>query len=161
MLFGNCSKSQPLKTVESVDVERYMGKWYEIAAYDHRFERGCNCTTAEYELMDGYVKVTNSCNRDSVNGERTVATAKAFVVKGSNNARLKVQFVWPFKADYYIIDLADDYSYAAVGHPSRDYLWVLSRTPQMGDSIYNQIVERISKLDYDVSKLRKMVQKCE
>lgn len=158
MIFGRCTTSQPLPTVSNVDLEKYMGKWYEIASFDHSFQRGCHCTTAEYELKDGYVKVTNSCNKESVDGEQNVATAKAYTVKGSNNSRLKVQFFWPFKGDYYIIDLADDYSYAAVGSPSRKYLWILNRTPTMDKETYNAIVERVKKLDFDVNKLQKTVQ---
>lgn len=98
-LFCLSCNSQPLETVKSVDLNRYMGKWYEIGLFPQSFEKGCNCTTAEYTLEKGYVKVENSCRRESANGKLTKAIGKAFVVKGSNNAKLKVQFFGPSKGN--------------------------------------------------------------
>ena len=94
--------AQPLKTVPYVDLNRYAGLWYEIASYPQRFQQGCHRTTAEYTLSDkGYVIVENRCNRDSVDGKQSYIRGKAFVQKNSGNARLKVQFFWPFRGDYY------------------------------------------------------------
>jgi apolipoprotein D and lipocalin family protein len=155
------SKTTPLTTVPSVDLQKYIGKWYEIAAFPQRFEKGCHCTTAEYEITDkGYVRVVNSCRIDSPQGKLKVARGKAFVVNGSNNSKLRVQFFWPFRGDYWIIDLAEDYSYAVVGAPSRTYLWVLSRTPKMEDALYRQIVERCAEKGFDVNKLVLTDQSC-
>jgi apolipoprotein D and lipocalin family protein len=152
----SCMNAQPLQTVPSVDLERYMGKWYEIAAFPQRFQKGCHKTTAEYILTDkGYVTVINRCNKDSLNGPESSITGKAFVDKNSGNAKLKVQFFWPFRGKYWIIDLADDYSYAVVGHPNRKYLWILSRTRAMDENQYQEIVERIRTMGFDVSKLQK------
>jgi apolipoprotein D and lipocalin family protein len=110
---ANTSKSQTLQTVSNVDVSRYSGKWYEIASYLQRFQKGCHCTTAEYTLSsDGCLIVENRCNRGSVNGKQSYIRGKAFVEKNSGNAKLKVQFFWPLRAKYWIIDLANDYSYA-------------------------------------------------
>jgi apolipoprotein D and lipocalin family protein len=106
----------------------------------------------------GYVIVKNSCNKGSVTGELTTAEGKAFVVKNSGNAKLKVQFFWPFKGDYWIIDLANDYSYAVVGDPSKKYLWILSRTPQMTETTYQEILTRIAAMGYDLSKIVKTKQ---
>jgi apolipoprotein D and lipocalin family protein len=148
----------PLQTVDRVDVARYMGKWYEIASFPQHFQKGCSCTTAEYNLnTDGTVTVTNSCNKD---GKRKVRTAKAKVTDPVTNAKLSVQFFWPFKGKYWIIDLNDAYSYAVVGHPSRDYLWILSRTPEMPKLQYEQILQRVAAKGYDVSKLRSTTQTC-
>jgi apolipoprotein D and lipocalin family protein len=155
----SCS-SKPLETVKSVDLNKYMGKWYEIALFPQSFEKGCNCTTAEYTFEKGYVRVENSCRKESVNGKLTKATGKAFVVKGSNNAKLKVQFFWPFRGKYWIIDLADDYSYAVVGAPNRKYLWILSRTPKISDELYLQIVSRARDKGFDITKLVKTNQSC-
>ena len=156
-----CSSTVPLDTVEKIDLTRYMGKWYEIASFPNSFQKGCACTTAEYELTDdGYVRVVNSCRRDSVTGKLSQAVGKAFVVEGSNNTKLKVQFFWPFRGDYYIIDIAPDYSYAAVGNPKRKYLWILSRTPVMGKEIYDSIVERVREKGFDVARLVKTEQNC-
>lgn len=147
-------KSQTLQTVPMVDLEKYAGKWYEIAAYPQRFQKGCHCTTAEYTLSNkGYVIVENRCNKDSVNGKQTYIKGKAFVVKNSGNARLKVQFFWPFRAKYWIIDLADDYSWAVVSHPNKKYLWILSRTSKMNTGIYQEILGRLKEKGFDLNKL--------
>jgi apolipoprotein D and lipocalin family protein len=151
----NMIKSQPLQTVPNVDVKRYLGKWYEIASYPNRFQKGCHCTTAEYSLSDkGYIIVENRCNKDSIKGKESYIKGKAFVQKNSGNAKLKVQFFWPFKGKYWIIDLADDYSYAVVSHPNRKYLWILSRTPKISDSVYKQILDRLMKKGFDLTMLK-------
>ena len=148
--------AQPLRTVPQVDLERYGGKWYEIASFPQRFQKGCRNTTAEYTLNDkGFVIVENRCNRDSLNGELSSAKGKAFVEPGTGNAKLKVRFFWPFTGKYWIIDLAEDYSYAVVGHPDRNYLWILARTPHMPDNVYSGILERLRANGYDPARLQK------
>ncbi len=147
--------SQSLQTVPYVDLKKYAGKWYEIAAFPQWFQKGCYCSTAEYTLTDkGFVIVENNCNKNSINGKQSNIKGKAFVEENSGNAKLKVQFFWPFKAKYWIIDLADDYSYAVIGHPKRKYLWILSRTPTMDDAIYQQIISRIKEKGFDISKIK-------
>lgn len=147
--------AQGLQTVPYVDLNKYSGKWYEIASYPQRFQKGCHCTTAEYTLSDkGYVIVENRCNRDSVNGKRSYIKGKAFVERNSGNAKLKVQFFWPFKGKYWIIDLADDYSYAVVSHPNKKYLWILSRTSKMDNTVYQQIISRLKSNGFDLSKIK-------
>jgi apolipoprotein D and lipocalin family protein len=153
------SCSQPLETVQSVDLMRYSGTWHEIASFPQSFQKGCCGTTATYTLSDsGYVIVENRCNRDSLSGRQSSIRGKAFVEKNSGNAKLKVQFFWPFRGKYWIIDLADDYTYAVVGHPNRKYLWVLSRTPQMSDSLYEEITRRAVEKGFDSDKLERTVQ---
>jgi apolipoprotein D and lipocalin family protein len=149
--------SSALPTVPEVDIDRYSGTWHEVASYPSRFQKGCNCTTATYTLSDGHVKVENQCFRD---GKWDGITGKAFVQEGSGNARLKVQFFWPFKGDYYIIDLADDYSYAMVGHPNREYLWVLSRSPELDANTYGQLLIKAAALGFDVNKLQRTPRDC-
>lgn len=149
------TKSQELKTVSKVDLNKYSGKWYEIASYPQSFQKGCHCTTAEYTISEkGYVVVENRCNKDSVNGKQSYIKGKAFVEKNSENAKLKVQFFWPFKGKYWIIDLDDDYSYAVVSHPNRKYLWILSRTPKMNEEVYQQIIFRLKENGFDLTKLQ-------
>lgn len=151
--------SPPLETVSEVDLKRYVGKWYEIASFPQRFQKGCHCTTAEYTLTDkDYVVVENRCRKDSLAGKESYIKGKAFVEKNSGNAKLKVQFFWPFRGKYWIIDLADDYSYAVVGHPNREYLWILSRTPQMRDDVYEQILQRLKDKHFDLTKLKRTPQ---
>ncbi len=150
--------SQTIDSLPNVDLKRYAGKWYEIASYPQRFQKSCHCTTAEYTLSDrGYVIVENRCNRDSINGKQTYIKGKAFVEKDSGNAKLKVQFFWPFRGKYWIIDLADDYSYAVVSHPNKKYLWILSRTPQMDAQVYEHILLRLKNKGFDLDKIQKTV----
>jgi len=152
--------AQTIQTVPQVDLTRYAGKWYEIASYPQRFQKGCTCTTAEYTPTDkGYLVVENRCNKDSVNGKPSYIKGKVFADENSGNAKLKVQFLWPFKGKYWIIDLADDYSYAVVSHPNKKYLWILSRTPKMNDLSYNQITNRLAEKGFDLSKLQITKQK--
>jgi len=154
-------KPYPLQTVSYVDLNRYAGKWYEIASYPQRFQKGCTCTTAVYTPTEkGFIIVENSCNRNSVNGKRSYIKGKAFVEKDSGNAKLEVQFFWPFRAKYWIIDLADDYNYAVVSHPNKKYLWILSRTPKMEQAIYEQIVSRLKEKGFDLAGLKKTEQVC-
>ena len=158
-VFISCTHSQPLETVANVDLKKYSGKWYEIASYPQSFQEGCNCTTAEYTLSDkGFVIVENRCNRDSINGKQTYIKGKAFVDSNTGNAKLKVQFFWPFKGKYWIIDLADDYSYAVISHPNRKYLWILSRTPKMNEEVYQQILSRLKEKGFDLIKLKRTIQ---
>ena len=136
-----------------------MGRWYEIASYPQRFQKGCHCTTAQYTLSKkGYVIVENRCNRDSIRGRESYIKGKAFVEKNSGNAKLKVQFFWPFRAKYWIIDLADDYSYAVVSHPNKKYLWILSRTTKTDERIFKEIIDRLRTKGFDLSKLQITVQ---
>jgi apolipoprotein D and lipocalin family protein len=150
----------PLVVVPRVDLNRYMGTWYEIASYPNSFQRGCTATKATYVLRDdGKVNVLNECRRGSLEGELTTARGTAKVVDGTTNAKLKVTFFWPFYGGYWIIDLGEAYDYAVVGHPSRKYLWVLSRSPSMDEASYNRILERLAaKQGYDVTKLVKTIQ---
>jgi apolipoprotein D and lipocalin family protein len=162
-LFSMCiatAVSQPLLTVPSVNLDKYAGKWYEIASFPQRFQKGCFCTTAEYTVTDkGFVLVENRCNKDSIGGKESYIKGKAFVVANSGNAKLKVQFFWPFRAKYWIIELDTDYNYAVIGHPNRKYLWILSRAPHMTAAIYEQILSQITEKGFDISKLKLTVQK--
>jgi apolipoprotein D and lipocalin family protein len=149
-----CNRTLPLQTVELVDLERYSGKWYEIAAFPQRFQKGCFCTTAEYRPTDdGYISVLNKCNKGSVDGPLDSAIGKAFIDPGTGNAKLKVQFFWPFKGKYWIIGLAKDYNHAIVGHPNRDYLWILCRQPRMDKSSYDSILLRLNEQGFDTARL--------
>jgi len=144
----------PLEVVPSVDLNRYSGKWYEIARLPNRFQRDCSGTvTATYTLLpDGKIQVLNQCA--STGGKNKSARGTARLVGGKEpNTKLKVSFFWPFSGDYWIIDLDPDYRWAVVGEPRRRYLWVLSREPQMDEETYRGIVERAAAKGFDVSQL--------
>jgi apolipoprotein D and lipocalin family protein len=150
---------KPLEVVPHVDLQKYLGTWYEIAAIPQRFERGCVASRAEYSLHNnGDIRVVNTCLQETLGGKLRTARGKARVVDRTSNAKLKVSFFWPFWGSYWIIGLDADYQWAIVGHPSRNYLWILSRLPQMDDAIYSQLLERIAESGYELSKIRKTLQ---
>lgn len=145
----------PLQTVTTVDLGRYVGRWYEIASFPQRFQKGCTATTADYEVReDGEIDVVNRCRKGSLEGPESSAVGRARVTDKTTNAKLEVSFFWPFWGDYWIIQLAPDYSYAVVGAPGRDYLWILSRTPKMTDSVYGEIVVRLKAQGYETRSNR-------
>ena len=148
-----------LETVPQVDLERYLGTWYEIASYPQRFQRGCTGTTATYTLRDdGDIDVLNKCHKDSLDGPEDLVEGKARVVDRKTNAKLEVSFFWPFWGDYWIIELGHDYEYAVVGNPSRDYLWILSRTPALESNVYQDILSRIEGQGYPLERLERTPQ---
>ena len=140
-----------LQVVPKVDLGRYAGRWYEIASFPQSFQRGCTDSRADYRLRDdGTVEVLNSCLRD---GRVDTAKGEAWVVDKGTGAKLKVSFFWPFRGDYWVIELGGDYEYAVVSAPSMKYLWILSRTPQMDERRYREIVGRLQEQGFDVAKL--------
>ena len=146
-----------LEVVPHVELEKYLGKWYEIAHLPAKFEEGCNETTATYTLSkDGSISVLNQATK---NGKMKQAKGKARVVDKNSNAKLKVTFFWPFYGDYWIIKLGNNYDYSVVGTPNRKYLWILSRTPQMDEKLYSQIIEYVKSKGFDADKLIKTFQK--
>lgn len=149
----------PLSTVSHVDLNRYLGTWYEIAAFPQDFQKGCTGSTAYYtQRDDGEIGVLNRCRKLSLDGEEKVAKGRARVVDRTTNAKLEVSFFRPFWGDYWIVDLGADYEYAVVGHPSRDYLWILSRTPTMDVAVYDAIVGRLRAQGYEVERLVRTLQ---
>jgi len=151
--FGRKELIPPLQVVPHVDLERYVGTWHEIARYPHRFQEGCMESSAIYTPIEGEkIGVLNQCFKGP-DRKLSSVKGKAWVIDKETNAKLKVSFFWPFSGDYWIIDLGENYEYAVVGHPSRKYLWILSRTPQMDEVLYQRILENLRKQSYDVSKL--------
>lgn len=160
-VFGQ-SKAADLKTVESVDIERYTGRWYEIAKYPNKFQRSCvSDTTADYVIKsNGRLEVTNSCIKKDGKVNRAVGEAK--IVDNATKARLKVRFAPAFLSflgavwgDYWIIELADDYSYAVIAEPGRDYFWILSRTPEMEDKTFEAILRRAEAKGFRPSRVER------
>jgi len=145
-----------LDVVPHVELEKYLGKWYEIARLPAKFQEGCDETTATYTLLkDGNISVLNQCTK---NGKMKQAKGKAKIVDKNSNAKLKVTFFWPFYGDYWIIKLGNEYNYSVVGTPDRKYLWILSRTPQMNDKLYSQLIEYAKSKGFDVNKVIKTLQ---
>ena len=163
--------TEPLQTVASVDLKRFQGRWYQIAYYPNVFQKQCvGNTTADYRLlMTGHVEVTNQCSTadgsvSKVVGAARVKPPKFFgvpVAKGTDTAKLEVRFAPSFLAwlnavwaPYWVIQLADDYRYAVVGEPNREFLWILSRTPTLAPQDRAAITARLQQQSYDPSKLQ-------
>jgi len=151
-----------LKSVEKVDLARYLGKWYEIARFPFVFEDGLVNTTATYSLLDnGKIRVLNEGYRGTAAGKKETAKGAAWVPDSQQSSKLKVSFFAPFSSDYWVIALDDlNYSYAMVSSGYK-YLWILSRTPQMDDTLYAALVEQAAALGFQTEKLYKVPQNWE
>ena len=156
---GGCAPTpkeimKPLATVAQVDLNRYLGEWYEIARYPNRFQQDCPASKATYTLRpDGRIAVLNECWDADYHQVIRAVRGTARVVEPASNAKLKVTFFWPFAGDYWIIDLDNDYQYAVVGHPDRKYLWILGRGKNMDETLYQEILTRLAAQDYDPTRL--------
>ena len=159
LLFG-CKTKSPLSTVDDVDLKKYMGKWYEIARFDHSFERNLKCVSATYSLQEnGKVKVLNE-GFNSKKEKWESANGIAKVPNSSKPGEIKVSFFRPFYGDYFVIKLDEEYKHVLVGSPTRDYLWVLSRSQSMDKETYNQYLIYAKENGFDVSKLELIPQDC-
>jgi len=143
-----------LEVVSHVDLNKYLGKWYEIAHLPFKFEDDCSNITATYTLnKNGSISVLNECIK---NGKTKRAKGKAKIVDKISGAKLKVTFFWPFYGDYWIIKLDDNYSYSVVGTPNRKFLWILSRTKQIDNELNLQLIEFAKSKGFNVDNLIKI-----
>jgi apolipoprotein D and lipocalin family protein len=148
-----CKPDQPLETVANVDKKRYMGTWYEIARLPNRFENGLKNITANYSLRkDGKITVINKGQKDD--GSISDVEGIAYIPNTNEKSKLKVSFFRPFYGKYWIIELDEvNHQYALVGHPNREYLWILSRTPQISQELFEQLISAAKIKGFDVSQL--------
>ena len=152
LIFG-CASYPKLKTVASLDLDQYQGRWYEITSIPVFAQKGCRCTTATYGIKeDGNVSVYNRCLKED--NEISDIEGYAEVVPDTNNARLNVVFFWPFKGDYQVMALAEDYSIALIGNQSRKYLWLLSRSPNLDDQTKENYLDIARAQGYELSELQ-------
>ena len=143
-----------LDTVPYVDLNQYLGVWYEIASYPMFFQRGCVATKATYSQRDdGNIAVLNECRKDSFDGPLKKAEGIARVVDNTTNSKLEVKF-FLFWGNYWIIDLDEEYGFAVVSEPRQKYLWILSRTPIMKEDIYQGILTRLKEKGFDLTRLK-------
>jgi apolipoprotein D and lipocalin family protein len=145
---------EPIPTVPNVDLTRYQGTWYEIARLPLFWENKCAANvTATYTLRpDGTVTVLNQCRKKD--GTETASTGTAeLATKDNSNSKLKVSFFWPFKGDYWILNLDPDYRWVLVGTPNLKNLWVLSRTPQLDQPILDKLIDQARQLGFDTQKI--------
>ena len=146
--------------VKDLDIERYLGTWYEIARFDNSFEKGLVGVTASYSLRkDGKIKVVNAGYKESLDGKRSESVGKAKIPDPKVPSKLKVSFFLFFYGDYYVLELDEDYQWAIVGSSTDKFLWILSRTPQIDKDLYEQLLAKIVKRGYDIDKLIRVKQK--
>lgn len=151
---GNASVPQPSKRV---DLDRYLGRWFEIGRYEQSFQKGCEGVTADYSLReDGSINVLNRCRKPD--GRVDEARGRAKVVDKVSGAKLKVSFFGPFYGDYWVLDHADDYSWSIVGESSGRYLWILARTPTPPETAVADLIARARAMGYDTRMLIRTVQ---
>jgi apolipoprotein D and lipocalin family protein len=154
LAMGKGNNEPPVETVPYVNLNQYLGKWYEIVRKPVIFERNCVGVTADYSLReDGKINVENSCRKKTCDGETSTSIGKAKVVDPVSNAKLKVSFFGPFYSPYWILELGKNYEYAVVGSPNRQYFWVLSRTPALDRDVLRDILSRFVKKGFDLDDL--------
>ena len=156
MLWG-CQAAKSIYTVPKVDLERFMGDWYVIAAIPTFIEKESFNAIESYRLdNDGSILTTFRFNKGSLDGPLKEYTPRAFVKETDSNAVWGMQFIWPIKAEYRIIYLTDDYAQTVIGRSKRDYVWIMARTPTIPDEDYERILKFIQNQGYQLDKLRKV-----
>lgn len=147
-------------TVKTLDVEKYMGTWYEIARFDHRFERNLVEVTATYSLLpNGKIQVVNAGYKNSLQGDYSSAKAKAKIINPEVPGKLKVYFIPFFGAAYNILELdTTNYQWAMIGSSTAKYLWILSRTKQMEPAVYQMLVDKAQQRGYPTENLIRVPQ---
>jgi len=154
-----CATRAPMPTVESVDLNRFMGDWYVIGNIPTFTERNAYNAVESYALDDdGNVPTTFTFNKGGFDGPLKTYKPKGFVKDPKNAGLWGMQFIWPIKADYRIVYLSDDYQQTIIGRKARDYVWLMARTPTLSDADYQAMVQKTESLGYDISKIRKVPQ---
>ena len=153
LLSGCTGMPEGVVPVKNFNAERYLGTWYEIARLDHSFERGLEQVTAEYEMReDGGIRVTNR-GVETKNGERKEAEGKAYFVNKPDEDHLKVSFFGPFYSSYVVYELDENYHYAFISGYNQDYLWLLSRTPQVSPELKERFEAKAKALGFASEQL--------
>ena len=160
LLSGCAASLPPLRTVERVDIERFMGRWYVIAAIPTFIETDAFNAVESYRLdADGTIDTTFSFRKGGFDGPLKTYNPRGFIVDVASNAVWGMQFIWPIKAEYLITHLSDDYSQTVIGRNKRDYVWIMARSPQIPEVDYQRILVELAAQGYDVTKLRKVPQR--
>jgi apolipoprotein D and lipocalin family protein len=161
LLVTGCSTSlPPLKTVDKVNIERFMGPWYVIASIPTFIETGAYNGVETYRLdPDGSIDTVFTFNEGGFDGPPKRYNPRGFIVDSANNSTWGMRFVWPFKAEYLITHLDSDYSQTVIGRNKRDYVWIMARTPQIPEADYLRLVKELESQGYDIGKLRKVPQR--
>jgi apolipoprotein D and lipocalin family protein len=161
MLLAACVATLPsLKTVDHVDIQRFMGDWYVIACIPTPYETEVYNAIESYRLdADGTIATTFTFHKGAFDGPLKTYKPRGFIINSSTNATWGMQFIWPIKAEYLITYLTDDYSQTVIARNKRDYVWIMARKPEIPEADYTHIVEMIAAQGYDTSKLIKVPQR--
>jgi apolipoprotein D and lipocalin family protein len=158
---GGCASRAPgLDTVDNVDLERFMGAWYVIANIPTFIEKGAHNAVESYALNDdGTIATTFTFRKGGFDGKRKQYHPTGFVLDTESNAVWGMRFIWPIKADYRIVYLDDDYSQTVIARQSRDFVWIMARTPAIADADYDRLVNFVGSIGYDTDKLQRVPQR--
>ena len=161
MYLSACNASdEELATVDYVDLERFLGPWYVLATIPPFLEKGAHNAVETYALNDdGTIATTFTFRKDSFDGKLKEYNPKGFVFDTETNALWGMRFVWPFKADYRIVWLNDDYTMTVIGRQDRDYVWIMARTPMISDYDYDEMLSFVESIGYDISQVERVPQK--
>jgi len=162
LLLAGCSTVEhpPISTVAHVDLQRFMGDWYVIANIPTFVEKDAYNAVESYRLdADGTIATTFTFRKGGFEGERKRYQPRGFVLDPQTNAVWGMQFIWPFKGDFRIVYLSDDYSQTAIGRQKRDYVWIMARQPAIPESDYRRIVESLGREGYDIAQIRRVPQR--
>ncbi len=160
-LISACSsKGPPPKTVDSLDIKRFMGKWYVIANIPTFIEKGAHnaIETYTWNEKENRIDVQFKFNLDGFDGKEKSYPQKAFIFDKETNAEWRIQPFWPLKFSYLVIDLAPDYSYTVITVPDRTYLWIMARTPKLPESTYQAILAKLRSQSFNLNELKKVPQ---
>jgi apolipoprotein D and lipocalin family protein len=156
-LLGCASPKPKIETVKEVDIQRFMGAWYVIAAIPTYIEKNAFNAIETYKLnSDGTIGTTFTFNQGSLNGPVKTYHPKGFIIEGTGNAIWGMQFIWPIKAEYLIAHVDDAYTQTIIARNARDYVWIMARTPELSEDAYADLTKKVTAMGYDVSQLRKV-----
>ncbi|MGD9332589.1 MAG: lipocalin family protein [Desulfobacterales bacterium] len=159
LTLGGCQSRPPIHTVAAVDLKRFMGDWYVIANIPTIFEKNAFNAIETYRLdEDGSVETTFRFNKGAFDGPEKIYRSRAFVLDKDSNAHWGMQFVWPFKAEYRIVFLSDDYAQTIIGRSKRDYVWIMARAPSIPDTDYDRLLKLLESYGYDTGQVQKVPQ---
>jgi len=166
LIFSNCEgymsdnkKFGELETVDYVDLKRFMGDWYVIANIPTFIEKGAVNAIESYRLdSKGRVQTTFTFRKDSLTGPQKKYNPTGFIYNKETNSEWRMQFLWPFKSPFLIIDLDEKYNYTVIGVPNRKYVWIMARDHVLDDKVYNEIISKLEKVGYDITQIQKIEQ---
>ncbi|MEE4297440.1 MAG: lipocalin family protein [Wenzhouxiangella sp.] len=159
ILTGCATRGSQLETVSEVDIERYMGDWYVIAHIPVFIEKNAYNAIESYRLDGDRIETTFSFRNKGFDGPKKEYHPNAIITDPETNAVWGMQFVWPFRADFRIVYLDDDYTTTIIGRNKRDYVWIMARQPEISEQEYERLVRRVDEMGYDTADLRRVPQR--